>query len=158
MKILVTVGTTIFDSLIKFIDEKFHKNEYEIIFQISEGKYTPKNFSYFRYSENIDFYYENCDVVITHAGAGSVYRLLELKKKIIIIPNIERVDKHQVEIAEYMNENGHALMCSDINEINFYIDKIMNAELKFFKKEDFFVHFHIGEMIKKIYIEENIYL
>ena len=57
-----------------------------------------------------------------------------------------------------MKENGYALMCSDINEINFYIDKIMNAELKFFKKEDFFVHFNIGEMIKKIYIEENIYL
>jgi beta-1,4-N-acetylglucosaminyltransferase len=151
MKIFVTVGTTSFDSLIKFIDEKFHKNKYEIIFQISEGKYIPKNFEYFTFSENIDFYYENCDVVITHAGAGSIYRLLELKKKIIIIPNIERVDKHQIEIAEYMKENKYALMCSNIKELNLSIDNIMNVELKSFQKEEFFVHSQIREMIENMY-------
>src|SRR5688500_14118574 len=126
MKIFVTVGTTSFDSLIKFIDEEFHKKGYEITFQISEGKYIPKNFEYFKFSENIDFYYKDCDVAITHAGAGSVYRLLELKKKIIIIPNLERVDKHQIEIAEYMKENGHALMCLNFDNLYFAVDNIMN--------------------------------
>jgi beta-1,4-N-acetylglucosaminyltransferase len=149
MKIFVTVGTTSFDPLIKFIDEKFHKKGYEIIFQISEGKYIPKNFEYFKFSENIDFYYKDCDAVITHAGAGSVYRLLELKKKIIIIPNLERVDKHQIEIAEYMQENRHALMCSDIHDLHFAVDDIMNIELAEFKKEDFFAHLRIREMIKE---------
>jgi beta-1,4-N-acetylglucosaminyltransferase len=150
MKIFVTVGTTSFDSLIKFIDEEFHKNEHEITLQISEGKYVPKNFEYFKFTENIDFYYKNCDVVITHAGAGSVYRLLELKKKIIIIPNLERIDKHQIEIAEYMKENGHALMCSNIKELNFYVDEITRTELKSFKKEDFFAHLQIREMMKDV--------
>jgi beta-1,4-N-acetylglucosaminyltransferase len=148
MKIFVTVGTTSFDSLIRFIDEELRNEGYEIIFQISEGKYIPKNFEYFNFSEDIDFYYKNCDVVITHAGAGSVYRLLELKKKIIIIPNMERVDKHQIEIAEYMKEKGHALMCSDINELRLAIGGIMGVELEEFKKEDFFSHIYIKEMIE----------
>jgi beta-1,4-N-acetylglucosaminyltransferase len=151
MKIFVTVGTTSFDSLIRFIDEKFHKNEYEVILQISEGKYIPKNFEYFQFSENIDFYYKNCDVVITHAGAGSIYRLLEIKKKMIIIPNIERVDKHQIEIAEYMKENEYALMCSDINDLHFSVEQAMNTELKVFQKEDFFAHFQIWKMLKTLY-------
>ena len=154
MKIFVTVGTTSFDSLIRFVDEKFQKNEYEVTLQISEGKYIPKNFEYFQFSENIDFYYKNCDIVITHAGAGSIYRLLEIKKKMIIIPNIERVDKHQIEIAEFMKENGYALMCSDFNELHFAVDQIRNTELKVFQKEDFFAHFQIRNMLNTLYAQK----
>jgi UDP-N-acetylglucosamine transferase subunit ALG13 len=151
MKIFVTVGTTSFNSLIRFIDESFDKKQYEIIFQIAEGKFHPENFQYFKFSGNIEQYYTDCDIVITHAGAGSIYRLLELKKKIIIVPNLERIDKHQIEIAEYMKEKEHALVCMELIELQSVINRIMNTELKEFKREDFFAHFQINEMIKQLY-------
>jgi beta-1,4-N-acetylglucosaminyltransferase len=72
----------------------------------------------------------------------------------IIVPNTERVDKHQVEIAEYMKENGYALICMDINELQFAVDKIMNTELKVFQKEDFFAHFQIRDMLSTLYAQE----
>lgn len=46
MKILVTVGTTRFDSLIKYIDETFADSAIEFTFQIADGKYEPINFPF----------------------------------------------------------------------------------------------------------------
>jgi UDP-N-acetylglucosamine transferase subunit ALG13 len=152
MKIFVTVGTTSFDSLIKFIDNNFDKEFYDITLQISEGKYCPHNFNYFRYSENIEQYYMNCNIVVTHAGAGSVYKLLELKKKIVIVPNMDRVDKHQMEIALYMSNAGYARMCVNFEQLHATIHEIMSTEVKEFKKEKFFAHFKINEIIRKLYV------
>ena len=104
MKIFVTVGTTKFDGLIEYIDNNFDSKKYEVFFQIADGKYIPKNFPYVRFVSNIKNFFLKCDIVITHAGAGSIYELLELNKKIIIVPNLERKDKHQLDIALFMEK------------------------------------------------------
>lgn len=137
MKILVTVGTTRFDSLIRYLDETFAGLSYEFTFQIADGKYKPIHFPFFRFSSEINSYYEASDLVICHAGAGTIYKLLDIKKKIIIVPNTERVDNHQLDIAGYMASNGYAIAIQDFTELAEGIKKASVSEMKDFEKHDF---------------------
>ena len=113
MKILVTVGTTRFDGLIEHLDTHASDIDGQFTMQIADGSYCPVNIPWFRFSENIDPYYRDADLVITHGGAGSVYRLLELGKPIIVVPNLERNDNHQEDLANYMARRNHALVVRD---------------------------------------------
>lgn len=137
-KVFVTVGTTRFDSLIEFIDNNFANDKYNIIMQISDGRYKPKRFESFQYSDNIDEIYNNSEIIITHAGAGSIYKLLELRKKIVIVPNLERKDSHQTDIASFMHNNSYALVCNRFEELPSILEKIQTIEFKLFNKVDFF--------------------
>ncbi|HIF9138807.1 TPA: PssE/Cps14G family polysaccharide biosynthesis glycosyltransferase [Photobacterium damselae] len=149
MNVFVTVGTTSFDELIQNIDNI--KNEFEnftFLFQIAQGAYKPKNSDYFEFSSNIDQFYNNADLIITHAGAGSIYRLLELNKKIIVVPNMERVDKHQSDISTYMTDNHHVLLLSDFKSTADIISKAYDFVPVPFVKTPFFVKDEIVNFIK----------
>lgn len=137
MKIFVTVGTTPFDSLIKHIDSNIINN-YEIIAQISTGKYKPQHMEFFDYTSEIEKYYNWADIVVTHAGAGSVYKLLEKNKNIIVIPNLDRVDKHQLELAKYVEINNYAQVFYNLKDfkLNFNIKKNHYVKEKFFKIDE----------------------
>jgi beta-1,4-N-acetylglucosaminyltransferase len=149
MNILVTVGTTKFDSLIRNVDIYAGKNSsINFIFQISEkGQYFPSVGAYFDFSDKIDELYDSADLIITHAGAGSIYKLLEMQKKIIIVPNFERVDKHQSDISSFMEKNKHALVCSDVIEIGRFIEMAIDYEFVIFKKIPFFKEKEIARFI-----------
>ena len=150
MKIFVTVGTTSFDDLIMYLDNLDTENE--IIFQISDDhKYIPVNHKYFTFTDDIEEYYNMSDVVITHSGAGSVYRLLELKKKIIIVPNMTRVDGHQMDLANFMKDNKFALVCTDIKELDQMIKNFHSSEIEKYKFDPFFKQDEIIDIIKKAY-------
>jgi beta-1,4-N-acetylglucosaminyltransferase len=149
LRIFVTVGTTRFDSLIKAIDEKLSGLEHEVTFQISDGIYKPKNFKYFNFTEDIKNYFLESDIVITHAGAGSIYELLELRKKIIIVPNLDRVDKHQSDIADYMDSNNYAKSIYNLDNIISIIDDMQYKSFKEFKKEIFFKAQEIIDFIQE---------
>lgn len=134
MKILVTVGTTSFDQLIKEIDLNCPKN-WEVQFQIASGSYKPVNFPSFTFSDNIEEVYQMSELIICHAGAGSVYSLLELKKRIIVVPNMYRVDPHQQELAKYVENNSFALVCWNIDDILMYIQKSTKFEPNVYIKD-----------------------
>jgi UDP-N-acetylglucosamine transferase subunit ALG13 len=138
MKIFVTVGTTRFDALIKAVDEKLFDLDYEVTMQIADGIYKPKHFNHFEYTRDIQKYFSEADVVISHAGAGSIYELLDLGKKIIIVPNFDRIDKHQSDITDYMDSNGYAKALYDLENLEEAIRKVHTSSFKEFKKESFF--------------------
>ncbi|SHN01667.1 Glycosyltransferase family 28 C-terminal domain-containing protein [Cyclobacterium lianum] len=137
MKILVTVGTTRFDSLIKYLDELVLPSDMAFTFQIADGAYKPVNHPFFSFSEKIDQYYQSSDVIICHAGAGTIYKLLELRKRIIIVPNTERTDNHQLDIAAFMGNNGYALTVIDFDELFNALQQIKGIDLLPFEKHDF---------------------
>lgn len=132
MKIFVTVGTTPFESLIKYID--INIKNHEVIAQISDGKYMPQRMKSFNYTKNIEEYYKWADIVITHAGAGSVYKLLEMQKRIIVVPNLERLDNHQLELANFIESNNYGEVFYKLEDIK--INK--NVKNNSYKKENFF--------------------
>ena len=56
---------------------------------------------------------KNADLIITHAGTGSMIKAIKYGRKIIAIPRLgkyaEAVDDHQLEILEVFAEKGYVL-------------------------------------------------
>ncbi|HEQ3534789.1 TPA: glycosyltransferase [Vibrio parahaemolyticus] len=147
MKIFVTVGTTKFDTLIRAVDFSSDTESHQYTYQIADGEYKPSSGSYFTFTSDIEDYYNQADIVITHAGAGSIYGLLERNKTIIIVPNLDRVDKHQSDIADFMEEGGYARVCYNMEIIGEIINSVVEFQPKRFIKKDFFKQEEISRFI-----------
>ncbi|MDN4503159.1 PssE/Cps14G family polysaccharide biosynthesis glycosyltransferase [Alteromonadaceae bacterium BrNp21-10] len=150
MKVLVTVGTTAFEGLISYIDQlKTSVDEFEL--QIGPTDYTPSNYPYFQFIDDIEKKYLDADVIISHCGAGSTYRLLELGKPLILVPNLERVDQHQKDLARFMEQGNYAYTAWAVEKIPFYLDKIRNDEfnLEIFTKENFSAKEYLQDVINR---------
>ena len=52
----------------------------------------------------------NADLIISHAGAGTILEVLELKKSLITVINQDLMDNHQLELAEKMKSEGYCEM------------------------------------------------
>jgi beta-1,4-N-acetylglucosaminyltransferase len=148
MKIFVTVGTTKFDTLVEFLDKNLD-NSYEVLFQISDGDYIPKNFPYIIYSDDINSLYNEYDYIITHAGAGTIYKLLDLNKKFIVVPNLDRIDQHQTDIANFIDINGYAISCNDFKDILQALKLLPKKEFIQYEKYKFFKTKEICQFIRE---------
>jgi len=99
IKIFATCGSSLeFDDLTKKLDEINKNNEFDVTIQIGKGKYTPKNLNYFKFTNDMDKYYDWADLVITHTGAGTIFELLNKHKKIIAVANRLAVNNHELVI------------------------------------------------------------
>lgn len=156
MKVLVTVGTTPFDSLIRFCDENL-SSDLDLTLQLSDkGVYLPKRFKFFRFADNIAEYYGNSDVVITHAGAGTVFNLLELGKHIIVVPNLDRDDGHQKDLAKVIEKKRWGLVCWKLDMLPALIEEAMACELAPYDRQEFSGGTLINEMIKNLYFGKEL--
>ncbi len=144
--IFVTVGTFKFDSLIQHLDT-LNISDVDFFFQIGCGDYVPVNNPYIRYSDTYNELVANYDFFITHAGAGIIYHLLETGKKILIFPNLNRVDNHQLDIANYVEKNCMGLVETDIANSESAIKKLFNFQATKYVKDEFF---KIDEIFKFI--------
>jgi beta-1,4-N-acetylglucosaminyltransferase len=57
----------------------------------------------------------NSDLIITHAGTGTILECLRHRNKVIAIVNTKLMENHQMEIASRLFELGCLIMCSDLN-------------------------------------------
>ncbi len=121
MILFVTVGTGKFDTLVEEIDKLVGagKVKGKVVIQIGRGSYLPKNCEYFRFSDNLDKYYDSASLVISHGGPGTVFEILRKGKKLIAVPNRDRTDPmHQVEFLEGVSSESKALLyCDDYSKI-----------------------------------------
>ena len=117
MNIFVTVGHTHYNSLFQAVNEQLSPETYHVVNQISDGDYKPDKHQYFKFTQNIASQIEQADLVITHAGAGSVFHLLEIGKPIVVVPNFERIDEHQKDLANFVEKNNYASVCNDLAQL-----------------------------------------
>ncbi len=131
-RLFVTVGTTNFDPLIMKLHEKeilgILRAKYGVKFitlQLGHGTCPIKDipagsqedvcydlhgvtFTTFRLKPNIATYIDGADLVISHAGAGSIMETLRARKKLIVVVNDALMDNHQEELAFAMADGQHA--------------------------------------------------
>ena len=135
--IFTTVGTARdFSRLIKKVDVIGNKLNEKIIIQRGETKYTPKNCYYFDYTDRNEFenYIKKANIVITHAGAGTIIECLKNKKRIIIVPRRKKYNEHrndhQIDIARELEREGKVLVCYDVKNLENKIKEIKRLRSK----------------------------
>lgn len=52
----------------------------------------------FKYAPNLEMHMRNADVIISHAGAGSLFEALRMGKPLIAVPNAILMHNHQAEL------------------------------------------------------------
>src|SRR3989344_4591972 len=134
-KIFVTVGTHTqqFDRLLKEVDRLAggKKINADVFAQTGNCKYLPKNFESRKFLGDSEYerMIEQADIVISHAGAGSIINALRNRKPLIIVPRLveygEHTNSHQVDLAKAMQEKGKAIACNDLRLLQ---NAIKNAE------------------------------
>ncbi|KYM75328.1 UDP-N-acetylglucosamine transferase subunit ALG13 like protein [Atta colombica] len=124
--VFVTVGTTKFDDLITTVlnravlEALSARNYRHLILQIGNSKLEPDctarygfhKIEIFRLSPSIGKYLQLADLVISHAGAGSVLEALERRKHLIVVTNDLLMDNHQIELAEQLYKDEHLYYCT----------------------------------------------
>lgn len=135
--IFVTVGmhSQGFERLIRKMDEVALKLNKEVIMQIGTTKYEPKNTKWFRFvelDEEILELIDKSDLVISHGGAGTILTVLAANKPLIVVPRLqcfnEHVDNQQLELTDYLSEQGRLVTIKNVNEIENSIECIINGE------------------------------
>ncbi|WMP16165.1 PssE/Cps14G family polysaccharide biosynthesis glycosyltransferase [Thiothrix lacustris] len=150
-RILVITGTTGFDSLVRKIDESRElEAAYDITLQTGEGVYKPKNKPSFDFDRGLKDHLAEYDFFITHAGAGTIFMLLEQKKRVLVVPNTERADKHQAELAQYVKSQNLCAVCQNVQGIAQAINTIDSSteNLQPYEKVEFNA---VQEVLRYIY-------
>ena len=97
--IFVTIGTQEpFDRLIKIMDEVALKlNDTEIVAQVFKTSYKIQNMKTLELvsPKLFDDYLNKAELIITHAGIGTIISALVSKKPIIIMPRLHKFNEHR---------------------------------------------------------------
>lgn len=143
--ILVTVGSDShsFNRLLKKVDELIEKGKIkeEVIMQIGNSTYEPKNAKWFRFEsyQKMKELNQNASLVITHGGVGSILTALIFKKPVIVVPRMkkfnEHIDDHQIELVKEMMKEKKIIGVFDIEELEKEINKKNVFKLKSTRKE-----------------------
>jgi UDP-N-acetylglucosamine transferase subunit ALG13 len=110
--IFVTVGNHYqsFDRLIKKVDEIAPRLPQEIVVQKGYSRYTPQNTKYFDFVplKSAMEYIRKSDLVVSHAGFGTIILCKEYGVPLLIFPRrkkySEHMNDHQIDIANVLEE------------------------------------------------------
>ena len=138
--IFVIVGSQKFpfDRLIREVDRLKEKGVIadEVVAQIGASTYEPKHLKWQRFMDKSDFdaAIAACDLLITHAGEGSIMTGLLKGKKVIAVPRYqkfgEHVSDHQLEIARALEKQRCIVNVEDISQLENAVRTIDQMELK----------------------------
>ncbi len=130
--VFVTVGSMFpFDRFVKAVDDWAAGQDMEILAQIGEGAYEPRNMRWVRRLARPEYEaaMAGADLVIAHAGVGSVVSAGEHCKPIVLLPRrhamAEHTSDHQVETANALRGKAGILVADDETEIPARIDEAM---------------------------------
>lgn len=159
--ILVCVGASEyrFDRLLKMIDDLCDEKVLDctkIIAQIGNTDYQPRNYKSFHLLGREEFqqYMEKSDLVITHAGTGSVIPPLKLGKKVIIVPRREKykehLDDHQLELTDLFTNAGYTLSADCKEELIEALHQLETFTPKPFQSNNIHVNQLVIDFIESI--------
>lgn len=132
--IFITVGSQKFpfDRLIRAADRIARKGQEAFFAQIGTANYLPQYMKYQRFMDKIAFQQAIafCDVLITHAAAGTMMYALHIGKRIIAVPRLskygEHIDDHQIELGEELAKDNYLFYLNDPEQLEEAIYKVRN--------------------------------
>ena len=135
--IFVSVGMSElqFNRLISKMDEIAPELDDEVIMQIGSADYECKNTKNFRFAddEKMAGYYDQCDLLVCHAGVGTIINGLKNNIPIVVVPRraeLGEVDtNHQFMIADELVKMGRGISVENVDNLKEAISKA--KEMKF---------------------------
>lgn len=143
LTLLVTVGTTRFDTLIKKIlnnesvEQLSSMGFARLILQVGQSNYDSGQVELLRENIEIEIYdykpsllfdIDRADVVVGHAGAGTCLEVLRMNRRLLLVVNESLMDNHQKELAEQLAEDKHVL-CTTVGEFAANLEAICATKL-----------------------------
>lgn len=143
--IFVTLGTQdkSFKRLLEEIDKqiKIGNINDEVIVQAGYTDYKSDNMKIFKMipMEEFDKYIKKCNILITHAGVGSIMSGLMNDKKVIAVPRLEKYNEHtndhQLDIASSFSKEGY-ILSSNIDDLEEILKEVKTFKPKKFKSNN----------------------
>ena len=142
--ILVMLGTqnNDFHRLLDEVEKNIENgniNE-EVIVQAGYTKFISDKMKIFSMTskENLKDLIKKADLIITHAGVGSIEMSLEQNKKVIAVPRLkkfkEHVNDHQKDIEGEFNKRGWLIGINDVSELSVALKKVKRFVPKKYEK------------------------
>lgn len=120
--ILVTVGTQLtFDRLVKSVEDwAIEANYTDIVFQVGQGSYVPKIGKVFEFlpANEMNSYFDKANIIIGHAGMGTILTCLTNQKPLVIMPRLFKFGEHRNDhqLATFNNTIGYSSIFAAENE------------------------------------------
>lgn len=131
--IFVTVGAQMpFDRLIRAVDDwAFESSRTDVFAQIGEDAWKPRHIEWSEFVEP-DLYKRKvaeADVLVAHAGTGSILSALTIGKPILVLPRRAQFNEtrndHQVGTAERFADMASVLVADDESEVGPRLDELL---------------------------------
>lgn len=121
--IFVTVGTDThdFSRLVQAMDEIARTRK--VVIQTGHTRYRPRHAAWFAFEDEaaIEDLYRKADVIVTHAGAGSIIRSLSSGKVPVVVPRLrergEHINDHQLDLARGLGSRGAVVAVEDVSAL-----------------------------------------
>lgn len=134
--ILVTVGTQLaFDRLVEVVDLWVGRKTGERVFaQIGPTKYKPQHleFTDFVPPDQANVLFQEADLIVSHAGMGSILTALKYKKPILIIPRKaalgEHRNDHQLATAKWLGDRPGVTVAWEVEDVARLLDCRANMQ------------------------------
>ncbi len=144
--IFVTLGTQdkSFKRLLEAIDKQIKLGiiKDKVVVQAGYTDYTSDNMEIYKLlsMNEFDEYIKKCDLLITHAGVGSIMTGLSNNKKIIAAARLskygEHSNDHQIQIATEFSKKGYILYLKDFNDLGKLIKKSKSFKPKKYEENN----------------------
>lgn len=136
--IFVTIGSMLpFNRLIETMDDWARRHpDKEIVAQIGEGTYEPTKMKWVRMVTNSEFidYIAKAELIVAHAGTGSVFSAMEFGKPIVLVPRYaaarEHTTDHQVHTANWLRDRPGVVVCEKDDNLDDKIDEAMAKSIE----------------------------
>lgn len=150
--VFLTVGTTKFDALVAAADDPALADALadagytRLVMQVGCGEYKPHRLmpaagaktgrytgkldvEWFDFAPSLADYMKAADLIISHAGSGSLFEALRLRKVAVAVPNPILMHNHQAELAGQLAEDGY-LACATTSELLSVLQSLDHTSFK----------------------------
>jgi len=143
----VTVGSTApFDELTEEADRLAGSGVLEgAVIQIGNGRYVPKNAEWFRFEGDLTARFREAEFIITHGGAGTLFEIVRMGKRAIVVPNPNAVNNP--DIVEKLSADGHVLLCPEVGQLEGVVGRVRGWVPKEYREPPCRIHEVIAEFL-----------
>lgn len=142
--IFVTVGGQLpFDRLIHTVDEWAAEHGREDVFaQIGDSPKPPRHiqWKHFLSPEEFQEKARESDVIIAHAGMGSILTALELHKPIVVMPRRahlrEHRNDHQWATVKHLDKGVGVIVAADETELAALLDQLSDLQIPTLRRRE----------------------